>query len=100
VNPGPAVRRRTKGEAVDLRELAEASKGTWPAQDAAALAFSAACSPERVLALLDVAEAAEGMHEVRPSVKGKWWSEDGMVGAAVADTSLRSALARWREVSR
>ncbi|MDO9065956.1 MAG: hypothetical protein Q7U96_02595, partial [Chloroflexota bacterium] len=42
-----------KGDAVNLRELAEAASETWPLEDDAALAFAAACSPERILALLD-----------------------------------------------
>ena len=45
---------------MSLRELAEAAKETWPLEDDAVPAFAAACSPERILALLDVAEAAEG----------------------------------------
>jgi hypothetical protein len=85
---------------MDLRELAEAAKGTWPLQDDAARAFAAACSPECVLALLDVAEAADSTPELRASGKTRWWREDGMAGAAMADRKLRAALARWHEVSR
>jgi hypothetical protein len=87
---------------MDLRELAEAAKETWPREnDAAVLAFAAACSPERVLALLDVADAAEATPDRMPaSSKTRWWREDGMAGAALADRKLRDALARWHEVSR
>lgn len=86
---------------MNLRELAEAAKETWPQEDEAALAFTAACSPERVLALLDVVEAAEGTPEyVAASSKTRWWREDGMAGSALADRKLRAALTRWREVSR
>lgn len=89
-----------KGDAVNLRELAEAAKETWPLEDDAALAFAAACSPERILALLDVVEAAEGTPELTASSKARWWREDGMAGGAVADRKLRAALTRWQEVSR
>jgi hypothetical protein len=84
---------------VSLRELAEAAQGTWPADDAATAAFVVASSPEVVLALLDVADAAEGVHEVKASPKNRWWTEGGMAGAGVADGDLRAALAHWREVS-
>lgn len=85
---------------MNLRELAEAAKETWPLEDDAASALAAACSPERILALLDVVDAAEGTHEMKVSTKARWWREDGMAGGAVADRTLRAALARWREVSR
>lgn len=85
---------------MNLRELAEAARETWPVEDDAVLAFAAACSPERILALLDVAEAAEGTPELAASSKTRWWREDGMAGAAVADRKLRAALTRWQEVSR
>jgi hypothetical protein len=85
---------------VNLRKLAEAARETWPARDAARSAFAAACTPERILALLDVAEAAEGTHELKASSKTRWWREDGMAGSAVADRGLRAALARWHDVSR
>lgn len=85
---------------MDLRELAEAAKATWPLEDDAVLAFAAACSPERVLALLDVAEAAEGTPECTAvSSKTRWWREDGLAGRAAADQKLRAALTRWRRVS-
>jgi hypothetical protein len=90
-----------KGGTVNLRELAEAAKKTWPLEDDAVLAFAAACSPERILALLDVVEAAEGTAgHMTASSKTRWWREDGMAGGAVADRKLRAALTRWREVSR
>jgi hypothetical protein len=90
-----------KGDAVNLRELAEAAKETWPLEDDAAPAFAAACSPERILALLDVVEAAEGTPgRMTASSKARWWREDGMAGGAVADRKLRAALTRWQEVSR
>jgi len=85
---------------VNLRELAETAKKTWPLEDDSVLAFAAACSPERILALLDVVEAAEGTHELKVSTKARWWREDGMAGGAVADRELRAALIRWQEVSR
>jgi hypothetical protein len=85
---------------MNLRELAEAARGTWPREDEAASALAAACSPELILALLDVAEAAEGTPEVRASSKSRWWREDGMAGGAVADRKLKAALAHWHEVSR
>jgi hypothetical protein len=85
---------------MELRELAEAAKESWPAQDAATAAFASACSPERVLALLDVAEAADGTYELKASGTTRWWREDGMAGAALADQALRAALARWREAAR
>jgi hypothetical protein len=84
---------------VNLRERADAAKSTWPRQDDATTAFAAACSPERILALIDVADAAERTHELKASPKSRWWREDGMAGAGVADQTLRDALARWREVS-
>jgi hypothetical protein len=84
------------GTTLSLRDLAEAAAPTWPADDPATRAFSDACSPERVLALLDVADAAGGTHQIRATGKTKWWREDGMAGASVADNSLRAALARWR----
>jgi hypothetical protein len=85
---------------VNLRELAEAARATWPLEDDAGLAFTAACSPERILALLEVVEAAEGTHELKASSKGRWWREDGMAGGALADRKLRAALAHWHDVSR
>jgi hypothetical protein len=89
-----------KGGAVNLRELAEAAKETWPLEDDAVLAFAAACSPGRILALLDVVEAVEGTPEhMTASSKARWWREDGMAGGAIADRKLRAALARWQEVS-
>ena len=84
---------------MDLRELAKAVKETWPQEDAAALAFASACSPERVLALLDVVEAAQAMPELTASSKTRWWREDGLAGRAVADHELRAALTRWQEVA-
>jgi hypothetical protein len=84
---------------VDLRGLAVAAKATWPAEDDAVLAFASACSPEVVLALLDVAEAADATHELKASTKGRWWRDDGMAGGAIADKRLRDALDRWRTVS-
>ena len=90
-----------KEVAVNLRELAEAAKKTWPVKNEAVLAFTSTCSPERILALLDVVEAAEGTSgHMTASGKTRWWREDGMAGAAVADRKLRAALTRWREVSR
>ncbi len=83
---------------MNLRELAEAARETWPVEDDAVLAFAAACSPERILALLDVVEAAEGTPELTASSKSRWWREDGMAGAAVGDRKLRAALVRWQEV--
>jgi hypothetical protein len=85
---------------VNLRELAEAARQTWPAEGDSGRAFTAACSPERILALLDVAEAAEGTPELKASSKSRWWREDGMAGSALADRTLRAALTRWREASR
>jgi hypothetical protein len=84
---------------MDLRGLAEAAEGAWPRDDVAARAFTEACSPGLILALLDVAEAADGTHQVRASTKSRWWAEDGMAGSGVADQKLRAALARWHEVS-
>ena len=78
---------------MNLRELAETAKKTWPLEDDAVLAFAAACSPERILALLDVVEAAEGTSgHMTASGKTRWWREDGMAGGAVADRKLRAAL--------
>jgi hypothetical protein len=85
---------------VNLRELAEAAQETWPLEDDAARAYAAACSPERILALLDVVEAAEATPDLATSKKGHWWREEGLAGAAAADQKLRGALARWHEVSR
>ncbi len=85
---------------MDLRERAEAASATWPDESAAARAFLVECTPERVLALLDVADAAQATHEVKATGKGKWWNEEGMAGAAIADQRLRAAVAHWREVSR
>jgi hypothetical protein len=85
---------------VNLRELAEAARQTWPTEGDAVRAFAAACSPERILALLDVAEAAERTPELKASSKSRWWREDGMAGSALADRTLRAALTRWREASR
>jgi hypothetical protein len=90
----------SRGDAVNLRELAEAAKDTWPREDDSVRALAAACSPERILALLDVVEAAEGTPVTAPSTKARWWREDGMAGGGVADKKLRAALARWQEVSR
>lgn len=84
---------------MNLRKLAEAAVGPWPRDDATAQAFVAACTPERVLALLDVAEAAAGTPDMTPSGKAKWWREDGLAGRAAADSRLRAALARWREAA-
>jgi hypothetical protein len=86
---------------VNLRELAEAAKATWPLEDDSVRSFSNACSPGRILALLDVVEAAERTPEYGvPSGKGRWWRENGMAGGALADRNLRAAITRWREVSR
>lgn len=85
---------------MNLRELAEAAKATWPLEDDAVQAFAAACSPERILALLDVMEAADRTPELKASSKTRWWREDGMAGSGVADQRLRAALTRWQEVSR
>jgi hypothetical protein len=80
-----------KGHTVNLRELAEAAKKTWPLEDDAVSAFAAACSPERILALLDVAEAAEGTSGHRTaSGKTRWWRDDGMAGAALWPTRSSS----------
>jgi hypothetical protein len=83
---------------VNLRELAHAAEETWPNQDETTLAFAAACSPQRILALLDVADAAQGTHELVATSKTRWWREDGMVGAGLADRELRAALARWLDI--
>lgn len=85
---------------MNLRELAEAARETWPTEGDAVRAYVAACSPERVLALIDVAEAADGTPELKASSKSRWWREDGMAGSALADRRLRTALTRWRELSR
>lgn len=82
-----------------LRELAEAARATWPRQDEATRGFAAACSPERILALLDVADAADAMPGVTPSGKARWWREDGIAGRAMADAALRAALARWHDAA-
>jgi hypothetical protein len=91
---------RAGKDTVDLRRLAEAAKAGSQTGDADSRALAAACTPDLVLALLDVAEAAEATHEIKPSVKGRWWTEDGMAGGAVADQDLRAALARWHEAMR
>jgi hypothetical protein len=84
---------------VNLRELAEAARDGDSAE--ALEALHAACSPERILALLDVADAADVTPEfARPSSKSRWWREDGMAGAAIADKELRAALAHWHDLSR
>ena len=85
---------------MNLRQLAEAAKETWPLEDDAVLAFAAACSPGRVLALLDVVETAEAAPKPTPSSKDRWWREEGLAGRAAADQKLRAALTRWHDVSR
>ena len=82
---------------MNLRELAKAARETWPREDDAGRTFATACSPELILALLDVAEAAERMPELTASSKTRWWREDGLAGRAVADQKLRDALARWQK---
>ena len=82
---------------MNLRELAEAAKKTWPLE----IVFRPKAHPSASLTLLDAAEAAEGTSgQMTASGKTRWWREDGMAGAAVADRKLRAALTRWREVSR